>query len=521
VEHARDAASASSLPAAAALVAALPCAAVLVGPDDTLLAGNPAALDLFAHPGQTSLPGVFKDLDAAQRIVGLRAAVDEARRNGAPVILSAVEWRNGSVDVTVSPVESGGGGVALVTAIQSRWRPAVAHEELETLNEELRTANEALAEQVRQLAEAEAADARKNQFMAMLAHELRNPLGAVVNALHVISRLAPGDRQVAHAVRIAERQLRHEARLLDDLLDVSRIVLNKITLRPRPLDLRDSIRSVVEGAALGIQSQALTLTVELPSAPLTVAGDATRLEQCIGNLLSNAIKFTPAGGRIRVGARRENAQAVVIVADEGVGIAPELLERVFDLFAQGDASLARSRGGLGIGLTLVRRLVDLHGGRVTARSAGPGRGSEFEIRLPLVEDTGATAAAPPAPATGSLRVLVIEDNRDAREMLRLVLEMEGHSVVETGDAASAVRLAAENAPDVVIIDVGLPDIDGFEVARRIRGRLGADVRLIAVTGYGDAEAHTRGREAGFDAHLIKPVEPAMLLRTLARERSES
>jgi signal transduction histidine kinase len=490
--------------------------AVLVGPDNVLLAGNARALDLLAHRGQTELPSIFKELDAAQRIPGLRAAIDEVLRNGAPVTLSAVEWREGSMDFTVSPVETARGRAALLTAVHWPWRsPSGDQEKLETLNEELRTANDALAEQVRQLGEAEAADARKNQFMAMLAHELRNPLGAVVNALHVISRLAPGDRHVARAVRIAERQLRHEARLLDDLLDVSRIVLNKITLRPQPLDLRDSIRSVVEGAAFAIQSQALTLTVELPSVPLTVAGDATRLEQCIGNLLNNAMKFTPAGSRVSVIARREGGEAVVIVADEGVGIAPDMLERIFDLFTQADASLARSRGGLGIGLTLVRRLVDLHGGRVTARSAGPGRGSEFEIRLRLVEETAAPAAPASALHMGGRRVLVVEDNRDAREMLRLVLEMEGHSVVDTGDAASAVRLAAENAPDVVIIDLGLPDMDGFEVARRIRARLGDDARLIAVTGYGDPEAHARGRDAGFDAHLVKPVEPGDLLRALS------
>ena len=514
MERARGAGPFSSV-SLSALVEALPLATVVIGPDDALLAGNAAALDLFA-PSRSNLPRTFKELDAAQHIAGLRTAVASVQRDGAPATLLGARWGARTVDLTVTPLVLEGARLALLTAVDHLAPPErLEREEVETLNEELQATNEALAEQVRQLAAAEAADARKNQFMAMLAHELRNPLGAVTNALHVIGRLAGGDRRVGRAVRIAERQLRHEARLLDDLLDVSRIVLGKITLRPEPLDLRDAIRSVAESAAFALQSQALALRLELPDEPLPVAGDVTRLEQCIGNLLNNAIKFTPPGGRVTISGRREGDEVVVVVADEGVGIASEMLDRVFDLFAQADASLARSRGGLGIGLTLVRRLVDLHGGRVTARSAGTGRGSEFEIRLRVDDATTPAMLVAPAASSVTSQILLVEDNRDAREMLRLVLEMEGHSVLDTGDGATAVRLAIEHAPAVVVIDIGLPEMDGFEVAQRIRARLGANVRLVALTGYGDADAHARSLEAGFDAHLVKPVEPRELLRVLA------
>jgi two-component system CheB/CheR fusion protein len=393
-------------------------------------------------------------------------------------------------------------------------RQALDAEEMRTLNEELEAANAELRAQVRQLAAAEEADIRKNQFLAMLAHELRNPLGAAVNALHIIQRIAGVDRQIQHAVRIAGRQLEHEARLLDDLLDVSRIILGKITVDMQVVDLRATIGAAVESADHVARGRALDVRVDLPEEPLAVAGDATRLEQCLGNLLSNATKFTPAGGTVTVRARREDGWAVVTVSDSGIGIPDEMLGRVFDLFVQADPSLGRTQGGLGIGLTLVKHLVELQGGGVVARSAGPGKGSEFEIRLPLGEQVRAIPAAPPVAAARSRRVLVVEDNRDAREMLRAVLELNGHTVLDAGDGAAAIRVASESAPEVVVLDIGLPDLDGFEVARRIRARLGATTRLVGLSGYGDEEARRTGRDAGFDVHLIKPVSPEVLLRSL-------
>jgi len=274
---------------------------------------------------------------------------------------------------------------------------------------------------------------------------------------------------------------------------------------------------VIESATVALQSGALEVVVDIPTEPLVVIGDPTRLEQCVGNLLSNAIKFTGPGGRVAVIAKRRGREAVVLVRDSGVGIAADALERVFELFEQVEAPLARARGGLGIGLTLTRRLIELHGGHVTARSGGPGQGSEFEIVLPLAGETATRHEAPRAAlaSTAPRRILIVEDNRDAREMLRMVLEMDGHTVLQARDGVAAIRLAVETVPDVVLMDIGLPELDGYEVARRIRTRLGAAIRLVALSGYGDRESREQARRAGFDAHLVKPVSPDDLTRLLA------
>jgi signal transduction histidine kinase len=518
------------------VVDALPFAAMVVGADDIVVLANQDALSLFAaSPGKK-----FNELDASYLVPGLQAALESVRAGGPEQTFTDVAWsvtgREVHLELTLAPTAGSGdaaGGVLLsavdrseLLALRSELEALRAehgellaeheagNDELHALNEELRDANEGLRAQIQRLAAAEEADARKNQFLAMLAHELRNPLAAVVNALHVIRKSGATDQQISQAVRIADRQLRHEARLLDDLLDVSRIVLGKISVQAEQVDLRDCVRTALEAASFAISSRALRLDVELPPEPLVVIGDATRLAQCVGNLVSNAIKFTPPGGTVGVSARRQDGHALIAVRDSGAGIAPEILPRVFELFVQGDPSLGRSQGGLGIGLTLVRHLVQLHGGTVMADSAGPGQGSRFEIRLPL---TG-RAASPSMPdrltATRPRRILLVEDNRDAREMLRAVLELQGHVVSETGDGVAAVRLATQMRPDVVILDIGLPGVDGFETARRIRRRLGERVRLVAVSGYGDDEARERGRGAGFDAHLVKPVSPEALSETL-------
>jgi signal transduction histidine kinase len=514
-------------------VEALAVPALLIGTDDDILAG-----ELFG-PGSTAARRKFKELPASWVILGLRALVQGVKTNAASSTLTDVSWAAGrehNLDLTAAPVSDGDGRVraVLLTAVdrsdqlaarseleelraehgelQARYDASAA--ELQSTNEELASANEELRQQVSHLAAAEEADIRKNQFLAMLAHELRNPLAAALNALHVIRRAAPAVRPVQQAVRIAERQLRHEARLLDDLLDVSRIVLGKVAVDRRSVELRDIVRTAVEGADHAVRARALQVSVKLGDEPLVVTGDATRLEQCVGNLLSNAVKFTPPGGTVSIRAGRDGSAAVVTVRDSGVGISPDMLERVFDLFTQGDPSLARAQGGLGIGLTLVRHLVDLQGGRVSARSEGRGHGSEFEIRLPLSDAPADVPAPETEPATGPRRILIVDDNRDAREMLRAVLELHGHIVSDTGDGTAAVRLATESAPDIVVCDIGLPDLDGFEVARRIRRRRGADVRLVALSGYGDEDARRTAREAGFDAHLVKPVPSAALLRAL-------
>jgi signal transduction histidine kinase/CheY-like chemotaxis protein len=522
-----------------AVVDALPLPALLIGLHDGLLAANDAARRLFA-PAPGLAGKSFKELAVSYEVSGLRLALERVKVGEPGTTLSATvragDAREVPLDLTLVPVPgpNGGVGAVLLTAADSSDFRGLRGEyeslraehatmlarqdqdaaELQALNEELEAANVELRAQVRQLAAAEEADIRKNQFLAMLAHELRNPLGAAVNALHIIHRFTGGDRQIEHAVRIAERQLEHEARLLDDLLDVSRIILGKIAVETRVVDLRATIGAAVESADHVARGRALDVRVHLPDEPLAVAGDATRLEQCLGNLLSNAAKFTPAGGTVTVRARREGGRAVVSVSDSGIGIPDEMLGRVFDLFMQGDPSLGRAQGGLGIGLTLVKYLVELQGGSVVARSAGPGKGSEFEIRLPLTEQAQAIPAPPTVAAARSRRVLVVEDNRDAREMLRTVLELNGHTVLDAGDGAAAIRLAGESAPDVVVLDIGLPDLDGFEVARRIRARLGATTRLVGLSGYGDEEARRTGRDAGFDVHLVKPVSPEVLLRSL-------
>jgi two-component system, sensor histidine kinase len=528
-----------------ALVDALSLPAVLVGADDGLLALNDAARRLFTEGSR--LPGRhFRDLAVLYEIPGLRPALEDVKVGATSRVVSGIvrnaDRHHVPLDVALTPVTGPDGVVsavlltvtdrsdhsALVTELEllsAEHAEMLAREdentarleslngELEVANTELEVANEDLREQVRKLAAAEAADIRKNQFLAMLAHELRNPLGGAVNALHVIQQIAGQNRRIQQAVRIAQRQLRHEARLLDDLLDVSRIILGKIAVESEPLDLRASVRAAVEGAEHAARARALDLRVTVPDEPLVITGDATRLEQCLGNLLSNAVKFTPPGGTVAIQAARRDADAVITVRDSGVGIPGEMLGRVFDLFVQAGPALARGQGGLGIGLTLVRHLVDLQGGSVVARSPGPGRGSEFEIRLPL---SGTLAAPPPEVelVVRPRRILLVEDNRDAREMLRVMLEMAGHAVLETGDGVAAIQMASESAPDVVLLDIGLPDVDGFEVARRIRARLGASVRLIGLSGYGDSEARRAGQEAGFDVHLVKPVPPDVLLRSL-------
>jgi signal transduction histidine kinase len=522
-----------------ALVDALPLPALVIGSDDSLLAMNETARRLFAPaPGRAG--NSFKDLPVSYEIAGLRLAFEEVKAGGPATTLdatlSAADARDVALELSLVPIPGPDGGVAavLLTATdrsdvlsarsaheslraehaEMLARQSIDAAELQALNDELEAVNVELRAQVRQLAAAEEADIRKNQFLAMLAHELRNPLGAAVNALHVIHRVAGGNRQIHQAVRIAERQLKHEARLLDDLLDVSRIILGKIGVETQAVDLRGTIASAIESAEHAARGRALDVRMHVPDEPLVVAGDATRLEQCLGNLLSNAVKFTPTGGTVTVRARRDDGQAVVTVTDSGVGIPAEMLGRVFDLFMQAEPSLARVQGGLGIGLTLVRHLIELQGGSVIARSSGLGKGSEFEISLPLTQDVPDQPVPVTEAAARSRRILVVEDNRDAREMLRTVLELNGHTVLDAGDGASAIRLAGESAPDIVVLDIGLPDLDGFEVARRIRARLGARTRLVGLSGYGDEDARRAGRDAGFDAHLVKPVSPEKLLRSL-------
>jgi signal transduction histidine kinase/ActR/RegA family two-component response regulator len=361
-------------------------------------------------------------------------------------------------------------------------------------------------------AEAEAANRTKDEFLAMLGHELRNPLGAISSAAHVLSRTAADNSATARASEIIGRQVQHLARIVDDLLDVARVVAGKVALRLQSVDLGAIARRVATlyGGPAGMRH-----VITIRTTPTWVSADPTRLEQIVTNLLANAVKYTPAGGEITVSVHRDSGRAVLSVRDTGIGMRPELLPRVFDLFVQADRSLERSAGGLGIGLTLVRQLVQLHGGTVEASSAGPGRGSTFTVRLPILEAPHTSDdAARPAVTGAPRRVLVVEDNEDAREMLRNLLLLLGHEVHEASDGASGIEEARRLRPDAALIDIGLPGIDGYEVARRIRADV-PDARLVAVTGYGQPEDRERALAAGFDVHLVKPVDPEQLQRLLA------
>jgi signal transduction histidine kinase/ActR/RegA family two-component response regulator len=362
------------------------------------------------------------------------------------------------------------------------------------------------------------ANQAKDHFLAMLSHELRNPLAPIRIAMHVMSAGGPSTPEVQKAREIVDRQVAHLTRLLDDLLDVSRITTGKINLRKEAVNLATAVANALETSRNLIQEREHFLYVSLPLDPIWVDGDPVRLEQIITNLLNNAARYTPPKGHIRVTASRENADAVLRVRDDGVGIPAHLLSRVFDLFTQGERSAARSEGGLGIGLTIVRSLVDLHGGSATVASEGLGRGCEFVVRLPLGK-AGAVGPEPAAKASAVLptcRILVIEDNADSREMLRSMLELEGHRVDVAEDGSAGLEAARSARPDVAMIDIGLPGLDGYEVGRRIRSELGSSVMLIALTGYGQAEDRRRSERAGFDVHLVKPVTPEQIRDALVK-----
>jgi PAS domain S-box-containing protein len=357
----------------------------------------------------------------------------------------------------------------------------------------------------------------KDQYLATLAHELRNPLSPVLTSLTLLE--SPGTPPDARdgALQRIRRQIRHMARLLDELLDVSRLTRGKLTLRRERLDLARLARTAAEDRRAALEQAGLALAVETPQTPVWVTGDETRLAQVVSNLLDNAAKFTDRGGRVSLRLAAEGPEAVLRVADTGIGLAPELAPHVFDVFTQADRSLERSRGGLGLGLAVVKGLAERHGGRVEAHSDGPGRGSTFTVRLPLEEEPAALAEGDaPGPAGGARRrVLVVEDNRDAAESLSMFLQLMGHEVRVAGTGPDGVAAAAAWRPDAVVSDIGLPGFDGYEVARRLRaGPARGDVLLIAVTGYGRDEDRRQSHEAGFDYHLTKPADPADIRRIL-------
>ncbi len=415
-------------------------------------------------------------------------------------------------ELAVSAMRKGAADYLLKDRL-ARLGPAVAHAlAQQQLRSEKRQAEEALQQRVEELAEA---DRRKNAFLAMLAHELRNPLAPLRNALHLLK--LPGADSSTHqqAREVMERQVHHLARLVDDLLDVSRLSRGLIQPELAPLDLTQLVRVVAADQARAVQEAGLALELQLPTQAVWVRGDTTRLTQVFDNLLNNAVKFTPRGGRVmfRLAAEADRRQAVVTIRDTGIGIEPTLLPRVFETFTQADHSLDRSRGGLGLGLSLVKGLVELHGGAVRAASAGLDQGAEFTFQLPLLPEPAVQSpvSALPCHTARTLRVLVIEDNRDTADTLRQVLEMLGHEVAVAYSGPAGVEAAMECRPDAVLCDIGLPGLDGYGVAAALRGQPAtASARLVAVTGYGQEDDRRRSREAGYDHHLVKPVDPDVL-----------
>ncbi|MEJ6023289.1 hybrid sensor histidine kinase/response regulator [Ramlibacter sp. PS4R-6] len=367
------------------------------------------------------------------------------------------------------------------------------------------------------------ADRRKNEFLAMLAHELRNPLAPIRNAVHIMQAGDVSVETMHWARDVIGRQADHMTRLIDDLLDVSRIVQGKVTVRPEPLSLESIVERAVEATAPRMQAREQEVVLRLPDEPIEIQGDAVRLSQVLSNLVNNASKFSGPGTAIEIAATYADGQVRIAVKDEGAGIEPDFLPHIFDLFAQGDQSLDRSQGGLGIGLTLVKHLVELHGGGVEAFSAGSGKGTEVIVRLPatVVERPQSATIAPivarPAAARDKpARILVVDDLAASAETLMTLLEMEGFEVKTAHEGMSALRIAEDFRPDVVLLDIGLPGMNGFEVANRLRSQpQSRDALLIALTGYGEAESRSRSVQAGFDFHMVKPADVNLLLTMLS------
>jgi signal transduction histidine kinase len=403
----------------------------------------------------------------------------------------------------------------------------VLNNNLQHANSELERANRTLQGEVAERLRAEQAlkeaDRHKDEFLAMLAHELRNPLAPILSALQLM-RMRPIEAQVQWSGEVIERQVRYLTRLVDDLLDVSRITRGKITLTREPLEVSALIARAVETVQPIIDERAHELRIEASDGPLRVHGDPVRLVQAISNVLGNAAKYTDPKGLIRVAARAEGVDAVILVTDNGIGIPADRLPQIFKLFTQLDRGSDQPQSGLGIGLALVRRLIEMHGGSVSAHSDGSGRGSEFAMRLPLLTELPNVAALAPAPQndcvqsrTVQRRILIADDNADALESLARVLQLNGHEVFSACNGSVALQSAERHLPEVALLDVGMPLMDGYEVARRIRAEpWGKGVLLVAVTGWGQESDRRRSREAGFDSHLVKPLDLDELTRLLAR-----
>jgi signal transduction histidine kinase len=376
------------------------------------------------------------------------------------------------------------------------------------------------AELSRLASQLQAADRRKDEFLALLAHELRNPLAPIRNAVTILRQKPSDDPDIDWCRQVIERQCDQLTRLVDDLLDISRITQGKIKLRTDPVDVAEVIRDAVETSRPLVDSQRHELIVQLPDEPIRIQGDRARLTQVIANLINNAAKYQNPRGRIELVVESEPGLVAIRIKDEGIGIPADTLSEIFELFSQGERAPDRTQDGLGIGLSLVKNLVEMHGGRVFASSDGPGRGSEFIVRLPAparerAERPDAAASGPENARIQPRRILVVDDNQDAAESLAMLLRLSGHDVMVAHDGHQALAIAAIERPAVVLLDIGLPGMDGYEVCRRARLQGLADAQIIAMTGYGQDRDRERSREAGFNSHTVKPVELEELMQLIA------
>ncbi|MBL8798596.1 MAG: response regulator [Planctomycetia bacterium] len=472
--------------------------------DDILLAVNPAFARMHGYAGDELLGRPLTAVFAPESLTAFAEAVRRVQADGEHVYESIHVRKDGSRFAALTNV------VALKDeAGNLRLRAANCQDisERKQLEESLRQQAEAL----------QTSDRRKNEFLATLGHELRNPLAPLRNALEVL-RLNGADPAVARQAQdIMDRQLHQLTRLVDDLLDVSRIAQGKLTLRKERLDLRNVLAQAVQMNTPLVASRGHRLTVHQPDEPLWVEADRARLIQVFVNLLNNAAKYTPSGGEIVLSATG-GPHVEVRVRDNGVGIPPEMLTRIFDLFTQINDGIDRSAGGLGIGLTLVRRLVELHGGTVTARSAGVNQGSEFIVTFQTAPEPTPPAPASGARASASRHILIVEDNADSRESLAQLLRLLGHRVDSAPDGPTGIEAALRLRPEVALLDIGLPRLNGYEVAQRLRGELGDRIFLVALTGHSQPEDRQRALAVGFNAHLTKPIEMEQLGQLLDKRK---
>ncbi|MEX1024390.1 MAG: response regulator [Planctomycetota bacterium] len=492
---------------------AVPALISYVGPDGHYQFNNCAYESWFGRPRADFVGLHLRDALGESTWQTLRPHIETALAGEAvsyelemPYLRGGRRW----MDVSYTPDRDENGVVrGLVVLVND----ATAHKRVQAA---LQESELQLREWAAQLAEA---DRRKDEFLALLSHELRNPLASIRNGLEVM-RLAADDCQAVQEARATMgRQLGHLVHLVDDLLDVGRITHGKLELRRVRTDLTTIVETALEFSRLVVEEAGHALTVSLPSEPVYLDADVTRMAQSFANLLNNAARYTPRGGRIAVQAQRQDESVVVTVSDTGIGIPDEALGSIFDMFSQVDQSLERPTGGLGIGLALVKALIEMHGGTVQAFSAGPNEGSEFVVTLPVAPESAplVNARAEVRRSNGSQRVLVVDDNRDGANSLTKLLQVLGHEVDTSYDGLDALTVAAQTRPDLVLLDIGMPKMNGHEVCRRLREQpWGRSVTVVALTGWSDEQTRSQATEAGFDGHLTKPVEFAALAEWLER-----